>query len=327
MEMLDRYLRAVGFWLPKAQEHDILAELSEEIRSQIDEKEAATGHPIDEAGLEEILRHCGNPLLVAEHYLRPQPLIGPVLFPVYCFVLKIVGFGYLIPWLIVWACLLIFDPAYRAAHPGLGQAANLSTLWSIMVNSFFFITLGFAFIERYRLKSWLVKDWSPRRLPAVRDPNRIPRFDSMVDLSVGVLFSILWISLLGGRTEVVFSTVRLILSPHWAYFFWALLLLSFVNIGFSITNLFRPYRTRMRAVFRLLADAIGSSIFCWFFKAQLLLSIETQSLVPAEAQELTRQINHVLERLFPFALLVAAIVFTVDIYRVIRVKKTSSEPQ
>ncbi|PYT25011.1 MAG: hypothetical protein DMG57_26720 [Acidobacteria bacterium] len=39
MALLDRYLQAVKFWLPKAQKQDIIAELSEDIRSQIDEKE------------------------------------------------------------------------------------------------------------------------------------------------------------------------------------------------------------------------------------------------------------------------------------------------
>src|SRR5438309_9276370 len=36
MELLDRYLQAVRFWLPKAQQEDIIAELSSDLRSQID---------------------------------------------------------------------------------------------------------------------------------------------------------------------------------------------------------------------------------------------------------------------------------------------------
>ena len=36
-ELLERYLQAVRFWLPKAQQEDILAELSEDLRSQIEE--------------------------------------------------------------------------------------------------------------------------------------------------------------------------------------------------------------------------------------------------------------------------------------------------
>lgn len=72
MQLLNRYLAAVGFWLPKAQRKDILAELSEAIQSQIDEKEAELGRGLHEAEMEAILKAWGSPVLVAERYL-PQP--------------------------------------------------------------------------------------------------------------------------------------------------------------------------------------------------------------------------------------------------------------
>ncbi len=40
MGLVDRYLRAVRFWLPKkAKQEDLLAELGEDLRSQIEAKE------------------------------------------------------------------------------------------------------------------------------------------------------------------------------------------------------------------------------------------------------------------------------------------------
>ena len=38
MEIIQRYLHAIEFWLPKGQRHDILAEISEDIHSQIEER-------------------------------------------------------------------------------------------------------------------------------------------------------------------------------------------------------------------------------------------------------------------------------------------------
>jgi len=35
MELLERYLQAVKFWLPNEQKQDTIAELSEDLRSQI----------------------------------------------------------------------------------------------------------------------------------------------------------------------------------------------------------------------------------------------------------------------------------------------------
>ena len=55
MEMIERYLEAVGFWLPRKQKDDILAELSEDIHAQIEEREAAVSHSLTEPEVEAIL--------------------------------------------------------------------------------------------------------------------------------------------------------------------------------------------------------------------------------------------------------------------------------
>lgn len=90
MDLLNRYLQAVKFWLPGSQQDDIAAELSEDIRSQIEEREAALGRKLNDDDLEQILKQRGRPLLVAEKYLPQKSLIGRVLFPAYRFVLKLV---------------------------------------------------------------------------------------------------------------------------------------------------------------------------------------------------------------------------------------------
>src|SRR5215472_6382042 len=95
MELLDRYLKAVAKALPGAQREDILRELSEDIRSEMEEKESELGHPLTEAEQEAVLRQRGNPLLLAARYRQDQrtvafgrQLIGPVLFPFYIRVLS-----------------------------------------------------------------------------------------------------------------------------------------------------------------------------------------------------------------------------------------------
>ena len=72
MELLDRYLQAVKFWLPKSQRENMIAELSEDIRSQIEAKEAELGRKLDEGELEVVLKRLGHPLLVAERYFPPR---------------------------------------------------------------------------------------------------------------------------------------------------------------------------------------------------------------------------------------------------------------
>ena len=38
MDLLEKYLQAVKFWLPGAQQHDIIAELREDICSEVEER-------------------------------------------------------------------------------------------------------------------------------------------------------------------------------------------------------------------------------------------------------------------------------------------------
>src|SRR5580698_4244941 len=132
-DMLARYLQAVGFWLPRSQKDDILAELSEDLHSQIEDREAELGHPLDEAEVSAILKQRGRPIHVAGRFLPQQHLIGPALFPIYVLVLKIAALCYLVPWLLVWIGLLIFD---HTGHPH-----PLGSLWTIAFTQFGIVTL------------------------------------------------------------------------------------------------------------------------------------------------------------------------------------------
>ncbi len=97
MELLDRYLHAIEFWLPKRQKQDIIAELSEDLRSQIEEQETELGRKLNDDEVEAILKRCGSPVEVASRYLPQNYLIGPTLFPVYRFVLVVAVMGCVIP--------------------------------------------------------------------------------------------------------------------------------------------------------------------------------------------------------------------------------------
>src|ERR1035438_195797 len=94
MELIERYLQAVGFWLPNRQKDDIIAELSADIHAQVEEQETTLGRKMNQAEVEALLKKRGRPVLVANRFLPQESLIGPVLFPVYCFILKVVSLCY-----------------------------------------------------------------------------------------------------------------------------------------------------------------------------------------------------------------------------------------
>src|ERR1700683_605364 len=96
-DMIDRYLNAVKFWLPGKQQKDILAELAEDLHSQIEDRESSLGHPMDEADLVALLKQRGSPMRVASGYIPEHRLINPAMLPLYRLVLKILLLWVLAP--------------------------------------------------------------------------------------------------------------------------------------------------------------------------------------------------------------------------------------
>src|SRR5260221_5904224 len=137
MELLDRYLQAIEFWLPKRQRQDIIAELSEDLRSQVEEKETELGRKLEDAEVEAILKRCGSPLEVASRYRPQQYLIGPTLFPIYRFVLAVFLIGGVVSRVFVWPGFLLVDPAHR------GYLHMVNLLGTVFYFAFF-TTLSFS---------------------------------------------------------------------------------------------------------------------------------------------------------------------------------------
>jgi len=90
MELLDRYLQAVREYMLRSHRDDFVKELSDNILSQMEDRAAELGRPLNENEQAEILKQFGHPLVVAAPYRRlpMQQLVGPKLFPLYWFALQ-----------------------------------------------------------------------------------------------------------------------------------------------------------------------------------------------------------------------------------------------
>ena len=88
MDILDRYLQAIGEYLPAAGKEDTLAELRANLLALIEDREEQLGRPLNGDELVEIIRNHGRPVVVASRYLPQQWLIGPELFPFYRLALR-----------------------------------------------------------------------------------------------------------------------------------------------------------------------------------------------------------------------------------------------
>ncbi|HET9182305.1 MAG TPA: hypothetical protein VFP59_09250 [Candidatus Angelobacter sp.] len=330
MELIDRYLQAVKFWLPKGQQEDIAAELLEDIQSQIEEKESALGRNLTEDEIAQALKQRGRPLLVASRYSPQgqQYVVGPLLFPAYRFVLKVVALCYVMPWLLVWAGFILFNPPFRSHHSIRYDLLSVGgPFWNTIFIVFGTVTAVFAVLERMQSRTNFLENWDPRKLRPVVDPRRISRLSSVIEIGVNLTFIVWFTSGLWMRFISEVSGARIVLTGQWKVFFWVLLVIASGNIILSGTNLLRPYWTVVRAGLRLLADAADAWVFCWFFKAHLLAAISSPHLSPAQAAALRDLINTNLEKAFPFAVLACVLVVAlVNVGRFIRLRSNGARP-
>jgi hypothetical protein len=313
MDLVERYLQAVRFWLPKAQREDIAAELSEDIRSQIEDRESSLGRKLNESEVAEILKQHGSPMLVANRFRPPQYLIGPTLFPIYIFVLKLFGAFYVLPWILVWIGL-------RLSRVAVGPFGT--TFWPVVIA----ITLAFALLERAQAKSGFLDKWDPLKLPPLRDPNKIPRSSSIIEMTVNLVFLIWMIAGSWYQTRFHIGGVTIEFAPVWTYVCWGFMLLAMFNIAISVVNVVRPIWTWQRAAVRTVTDCVGSVLLCWLMRSNFLAAINVTN-VPAEKTDLfVHAINWWTVKMFPLAVVACVVIVALSGYRVYRVRAGSSRP-
>ena len=69
MDLIDRYLTAVRRHLPRPKQDDIVSELSDSLRSEVEEREHALNRPLNEAEQAALLKQRGHPWLMANRLL------------------------------------------------------------------------------------------------------------------------------------------------------------------------------------------------------------------------------------------------------------------
>ena len=320
MELLDRYLQAVRFWLPRAQQEDIIAELGDDLRSQIEERESALGRPLKEDELVALLKQAGHPLWVAGRYQKQQALIGPVLFPLYSFVLKIVALGYLGPWLLVWIVLTVFAPSHRAVNPALTLVGGWASFWINVFVVFGIVTLLFAVLERFQSAVSVLQRWDPRKLPRVTHrKNRVSRVESVFGLAFSILFIVWWLSL-SRYGHVIFGPIAGFFSLNPALRAWYLPVLAPACIVMlqQCVNLVRPQWLWLRAAALLVADSIALFIFIFAAKIHPYLILAGDANLDAQHVHALAALNQVLSWTTVCTIAGICIALFVHAYQVVR---------
>jgi hypothetical protein len=252
MELLDRYLQAVRKHLPWQRQDDIVAELRVNLETQLEEKEAALGRPLTAAEAEEWIKQLGLPLQVAAGYQPQQYLIGPAFFPIYRYVLKLACSWATIIYSIVTAVQLFV--AQNPSDSALLKAV-LHLPW-VLITAAAWVTLIFVAIEFAVMRGYVQlpavcapgPHWTPGSLPPLgHDGGSGKKPRSFAQAVAEVVFGILFLGwllliprhpwLLLGPGAYWFNASPFELAPVWVPFFWCLVALNIVQVGWHIENL------------------------------------------------------------------------------------------
>ncbi len=325
MDLLDRYLQAIRFWLPRRTQEDIVRELAEDIRSEIEEREAQSGHALGDADLEAILLRRGAPRTVALRYFPNRYLIGPLLLPIYGLVLRVVLLWVLLPLTI----LVSASAVATSADPGIAALAAAGRYLQSAISGFAMITLVFAILERVQPDYPTRKAWNPRDLPKVRPPERDEpsRTGSAFEVIFGGWFLLWWSGLIHSPILglPLDSLVHLTPAPVWLTLHWPILALSVSMTVLSAVNLVCPWWTFWRAVTRLSNQVVAVGLAAWLLHAGTWFTVTASALPPGKIADIQRSLNLGLPIAFFWISAFAAIsVIFHDLPRLRRLARTRS---
>ena len=270
MELLERYLQAVRKYLPTRRQDDILAELRANMESQIEDRESELGRPLTQGEFDDFLRKMGHPMVVASRYQPQQYLIGPTLFPLYMYVLRIA---------LLWAfiiCMVITAVVTPLTAPG-AQAVfeSLFRTPGILLQVAAWITLVFGIIDFVRTRRpdlcpsipGITQNWNPSSLPPLEKVtgNSKPRSyaQAIAEIVLQALF-LGWLLLiprhpylLMGPGAVYLKATPFQLSPVWWTFFGALIVLGVLQIVWKCIDLARDAWQRPSRIQHVVFKLVG----------------------------------------------------------------------
>jgi len=279
MELLERYLQAVGQYLPAKGKMDTLAELRENLLAQMEGREEELGRALTQGEVADVLEKHGPPVLVAARYLPHQYLIGPGLFPIYWFTLKksfpLVVAVYVAAHVVTQAAGT-FVQGVRG-HFDIGAAIGhfpsvALTFWAVM-------TLGFAFFEfaqgRYFQKVDFSKGWNPNDLPKVEAKGKQPSLaGGVADVIVSALV-IVWLLavpykpyLLLGPGVGYLHAMPFGLTPEWHIFYRQIIVLMLLQLMLKTVMLFLQSARRWRKGVDIFVHVVGILIITIMVQAR-----------------------------------------------------------
>ncbi|MGZ4733605.1 MAG: HAAS signaling domain-containing protein [Terriglobales bacterium] len=286
MELIERYLQAVKFALPPEQRDDIIKELRDNMLSQVEEKEAELGHPLNEDEQVELLKKLGSPMRLASRYRKQQQMIGATMFPIYWKVLKAS---------LALAFLVLAAASIATAAAGKTLMESLGVLFrypSVALMVFAWITLAFSALEFFGARLRLKDTWDPRKLPPlVKQSPRKSRFELIAQLLVQTIFGVWWLAGLHYQYLIFGPGIAFLrFGPVWQTIYPLFVVMVLVDVTLTAAMLVWPQWTQGRRVSRLVMSALGLVVLYFLINAPDLF-VAADSITP-QLQALAKGTNY-----------------------------------
>jgi len=286
MEMLESYLKAVRRYLPRRHRDDIIAELSDDLRQQMEEREQVLGRPLRDTEQMAFLTQYGDPMIVARRYRQSRhsltigwELIGPEIFPMYLMILGLnlsiaIGFNIVI---------LLY----------LHQPINPWVLFRTGFLQVLVVTLTFTILNLIRRKYPQPWYYPPAELARMIP---IPRWVSISGICVWSVFT-LWWALLPTFPALLFgSAARTVeLAPAWHRFYWPVLLLLAAGIVQRAINLARPKWSGLLPTSRLVINAVALGLQYPMIKSHPYVLLSASAANDVHAKQVAATFNGVIQ--------------------------------
>lgn len=326
MDLVDSYVRAVAKALPEEQREDISRELSEDIRSQMEDRQRELGRELSQSEQEALLKQRGNPLVLAARYRQDhrsltigRELIGPVLFPFY---VKVLSFNLGLTFVVIGTIFLALSVS--------GQRVGLNDIVSTCLLQLFIqlsvVTLIFSLVQRHLTKHpdrWHLKgmrggfaldlnierDIESSVGREAKDWGRpVSRFES-ISVIIASAVAIAWITGVQSYPFLILGPAAafLKLAPIWYEVYFPILLLTVAEIVRAVINLVQPDWVLFRMVYRILLHGGGLAVAYALLRAGTwVTAVDSGAKLPGGYQGTVGVVNQVFYWVLLFTLVLSA---------------------
>jgi hypothetical protein len=321
MNLLERYLQAVGQYLAPETREDVLAELRVNLQAEMDARAEEREGPLTESDVAAVLKAHGRPIVVAARYMPQHYLIGPEVFPFYLLILRKAAPLVVLLYFVAHVATFILSP-----NPGAfaaNMASSFAQLVPVLLIFWSAVTLTFAILEYVHKEhgqgaGW--SEWDPAKLPSLAQPAKEKSLASRIaDLVVHCLWMLYVFAiprhpfLVLGPGALFMTTMSAGFAPVWRLFYIAVIVLLLAQLAIKLMAL-AGGKHRWEAPLELLTKFLG-------VVPAALLAVTRVYFVPttpAANLHVLAQINYWLNASFKIVLVIVVLSLVVDSWQYFR---------